>query len=143
MCPNVLGMQCLAFRSNLMSPVAKSEMRATNERKPLNAKCCIPDVTVRVFQSSFEKEIVISPQNRLSLFLFNVFISFSMFISNFSQNSISYSYSFNFQSKTPKPRFPNQLKKMLFWLVQICIPNREKLLACKLKLFRFPTCPTC
>jgi len=57
---NVLGMQSLAFRSNFHSPVAKSEMRAINEREAQTAKFCIPCVAVRVFQASFENEIVIS-----------------------------------------------------------------------------------
>ena len=60
MATNVLGMQRLAFRSEYLSPVAKNEMRAKLERKPLNAKCCIPGVANRFFQSSFENEIVIS-----------------------------------------------------------------------------------
>ena len=46
---NVLGMQRLAFRSNLMSPVEKNELRAKNEREPLIAKYCIPDVVRRFF----------------------------------------------------------------------------------------------
>ena len=69
-------MQSLAFRSDFHSPDAKNEMRAKNEREAQTAKFCIPAVTVRVFQSSFENEIVISIQNRLFVFLLNGFLRF-------------------------------------------------------------------
>jgi len=48
---NDLGMQRLALRSEYLSPVAKNEMRAKNERKALIAKCCIPFVVPSAFST--------------------------------------------------------------------------------------------
>ena len=60
-------MQRLAFRSEYLSPLAKNEMRAKTERKPLNAKCLHTLCYGQVFLIYGNVTFKVSPQTTFPL----------------------------------------------------------------------------